>query len=100
MMRYVLIGMTVLLNTSIAHATAPTSVTIDYNIKSNNLYVRAEHVSSRLERHYIRKMVVSINDEAKDPVYYPRQKAPWGFEADYTVKAKPKDKILPSISNP
>ncbi len=76
-----------------ALATPPSALTITYDADKKNVHVSATHPSGRLERHYLRRVVLYINDKEKDSMYFPRQKLAWGMEEDIALEAKPGDKI-------
>ena len=81
-----------------AMATPPLSIELTYDISLSALHVNAPHTSSRLEKHYLRKMVVSLNGVEQAPLYYHRQASPIGFTADVAMKAKAGDRISVELS--
>ncbi len=74
-------------------AAPPTAVDLSLDMKKNLIHVHAEHTSERLDKHYLRKMTVSVNGVEQNTVYYHRQASPVGLDADIPMKFKPNDRI-------
>ncbi len=78
-------------------ATPPSAVSLNYDVESKNLHLTAAHPSGRLDRHYLRRLVVYVNGEEADSKYYPRQTLAWGLEDDIPFEGEPGDKISVEI---
>ena len=76
-----------------ASATPPSDMSLTYDIEKSVLRVFAKHPSQRLERHYLRRLVIYKNDAAAKTVTFARQKLAAGLEEDIEFKAEPGDTI-------
>ena len=78
---------------AIASATPPSGMSLTYDSEKNILHVSARHPSERLQRHYLRRLVISRNDVVAQTVIFSGQKLAAGLEEDIEFKAGPGDKI-------
>ena len=79
--------------TGMLHATPPSSLTITYDYQTRMLHVSVSHQSDKLEKNFIRRIVVYRNGEEDESFYFPRQKVVSGLEEDIPYEAEPGDKI-------
>ena len=86
-----LLAMTV--SGAVAFATPPSQIELSYDALKGNLHIEAEHPSDRLDRHYLRRMVIYKNDVQDQELFYPRQTYAAKFVADTALKADPGDRI-------
>ena len=80
-----------------ALAAPPAGIDLSYDSSKKTLHVSARHPSDRLDRYYIRKIVIYKNDTADDEVTFSRQKLASGIEEDIAYEAKPRDVIKVEI---
>ena len=80
-----------------AWATPPSSLTLTYDVDKQMLHVSAVHASERLDKHYLRRIVVFKNNEEIDTVNLTRQKAPSGVEEDIPVETVGGEKLSVQI---
>lgn len=78
---------------SLLWATPAKNMQLQYDIATKELTIQADHVSDRLEKHYIRKLVIKLNGEEVETKYFPRQQSPAGFSYRAALDAKMKDMI-------
>ena len=83
---------------SLSWATPPSEILLSYDKETEILHVEAKHVSTRPERHYLHKFVVSINGQQEQVLYFKRQVDPAKFVTDIPLKAKGGDVIGVDIS--
>ena len=76
-----------------AWATPPSSVKLTYDLDKQILHVSATHPANKLDKHFLRRIVIYKNDAELNTVYFTRQKAPSGIEEDIPVTAEGGDKI-------
>lgn len=79
---------------SVAYATPPTGVNINYDTDKGILYVTAKHPTDRPDHHYINHVRIYKNDVLVDTHNYFWQKSPRGLEENFIVAADPGDKIM------
>ena len=60
---------------------------MDYDVLKGILHVEAAHPSERLERHYLRRMIIYKNGAQEQELFFPRQKSAAGFVQDVELKA-------------
>ena len=75
---------------SSAEANPPQRIELSYNQETQILTIRVYHVSQRTRTHYIRRIVVSRNDEPVTEDLFPSQN-PWGIEHQVKVETKSGD---------
>ena len=78
---------------AMASATPPSEILLSYDTDKSILHVSARHPSERLQRHYLRRLVISKNDVVVQTVTFSSQKLASGLEEDIEFKADPGDKI-------
>jgi hypothetical protein len=78
---------------TMAWATPPKNIYLSYDVLAGVLYIEAEHVSDRIDRHYLHRMEISVNGGEPQVLYYHRQVEPQGFKAEIPLAAKPTDVI-------
>ncbi len=81
-----------------AWATPPQSVTLTYDLDKQLLHVSAAHPTDKLDKHFLRRIVVYKNDAQVDTVNLPFQRSPAGVEQDIPVTAVGGDKLSVEIS--
>ncbi len=74
-------------------ATPPREIKLSYDKEGQILHVEAQHPSDRLERHYLRRLVVTQNGKEVQVLNYPRQVLAWGFSNDVVLAAQENDVI-------
>ena len=79
--------------TSPAWATPPTEIKLLYDSSKQLLHVEAQHPSSRLERHFLHKLVITQNSTEVQTLYFTRQTQPWGMSTDIALPAKGGDQV-------
>jgi hypothetical protein len=89
-------GMTVLMTVG-AWATPPTDVKLSYDVEKHMLHIEAQHPSHKLDKHFLRRVRVMVNDAEAKEFRYTRQDEPSRFVKDIEIEAKPKDKIIVEI---
>jgi hypothetical protein len=77
------------LNYSHAEGSPATQLKITY--LNHAIEIEANHPSQRLDRHYIKKVVVTRNLKEKQYFYFPRQSSSNKFIANLAYKAAPGD---------
>lgn len=77
-----------------AMATPPASVTAEYNFESASLILAADHRSTDLNEHYVRKAEITINGERLETVYYKRQSSADRFTAEVPLDLEPGDAVV------
>ncbi|MBI4308850.1 MAG: hypothetical protein HY591_00810 [Candidatus Omnitrophica bacterium] len=82
-----------LLYAATSFATPPSDMSLTYDKEKNIVHVSAKHPSGRLERHYVRRLVIYKNDGPVETLNFPRQKLAAGLEEDIELKAGPGDRI-------
>jgi hypothetical protein len=74
-------------------ATPPREIKLTYDKEKQILQVQAQHPSDRLERHYLRRLVITQNDSEVKVINFPRQTLAWGFSVDVDLPAQGDDVI-------
>ena len=74
-------------------AVPATNVRLNYNLDTQILHVEADHPTDRLDRYYIRSVVVTTNSKESKNFYFPRQISPSKFMADLNFIAKGGDHL-------
>ena len=82
-----------LFSAGIALGHPPTDMQLSYDIKARILHVSMSHVTSRMNKHHIRKLIVNMNGTEILNETQVRQTTPQGFEKDIPLKAKAGDVI-------
>lgn len=77
------------INLSVLWASPVTKLRIFY--KEGHLFLESEHPSSRLDRHYIKKVKVIRNVKDAREFYFTRQQKLSGFDAVLAVEVLPGD---------
>ena len=78
-------------------ATPPVVITLSYDLDKASLHVEAQHPSFNVAVSYVRMMVVSLNGETVNTLYYHMQNAPDKFWDDVPLKAKVGDVITAEL---
>lgn len=86
-------GLTIFMAVSIAFATPPAEVILNYDKDTQTLHVAAKHPSDRLTRHYLRRMVIYDNDVPVNTLDFTRQQYAWGLEEDVPLVVKGGHKV-------
>ncbi len=92
-MKKIFLILAVMIIASNAWATKPLSINLKYDTTAHVLSVTAEHTSNKLNKHFIRSMVISIDGVAMSPVYFNRQQTPSAFNATVALDVKPQQTI-------
>jgi hypothetical protein len=74
-------------------ATPPNEVKLSYDSALKVLHVNAEHPSDRLERHYLRTIVITQNGQQVKVMTLPRQTLARGLSVDIDLPAQGDDLI-------
>ncbi len=74
-------------------ATPPSAINIEYNADAQALHIEIKHVSRDLNEHYIRRMVVTKNDQEIKKFTYSRQPSATGLSEDVALDAQSGDII-------
>ena len=85
-------GITALISSSV-FAHPPREIKMEYDAVQKILKIDMEHVSRNHTRHYIRKIVVTVNDRPPMVEYYRQQVNPAHFTVEIPLEAKGGDKI-------
>ena len=92
-----LITILILLPT-LAKATPPNNLLLNYDVELQKLDITANHPSERLERHFIRRVVVTKNSKDTQEFYFVRQVTPGQFKATLDYKTEPGDHLDVKLS--
>ena len=82
-----------MLKTAAVWATPPSAMELSYDQSRQKLSVAISHPSQDLFKYYIRKLVVTKNDEKPQEYYYRRQPTANKFKLEIDLKARAKDTI-------
>lgn len=88
-----LVGMIMTLIPSIAWATPPESLDVQYNSEKKLLTVSGRHPTQDRLEHFIRRFRVTVNQDEPHTTYLTRQNSASEFQADIPLDAKPGDAI-------
>ena len=93
--RLIILCLTVLFLSAVtlAFATPPKDIHLEYNPDTGELTIRAAHVSQDLNKHYIRRAVVVKNTQEPQNFYFTRQTQPDQFEATVTFRVDVGDQV-------
>ena len=92
--RIFLVMMTgLMLNAPASWATPPSAMELSYDQSQQKLIVAISHPSQDLFKYYIRKLVVTKNNEKPQEYFYRRQPTANKFNLEIDLKAKANDKI-------
>jgi len=90
---FVLLGCLFILPVTVSLAVPPSSITLSYDLDKGSLHVDADHPSDLLDKNYVRMMVISLNSQPVQTLYYYRQKEHDKFSDDVSFKAQAGDVI-------
>ncbi|GEM_PF-1257282 len=76
-----------------AHAAPPSNLTLDYDLDSGTLTAQGSHPTQDRFEHYIRRMMVTKNQEEPQTFYFTRQNSAGEFKQTVSLKIKAGDKI-------
>jgi len=76
---------------SFAHS--PVEMTLSYDLEEQKLHLKLMHTSKNLNKHYIRKISIQLNDQEPVLQYFQRQKAPAFFKDEVPFEAEDGDTI-------
>ncbi len=82
-----------LLSQGFAYAAPVTNLQISYDAKEKKLHLEGSHPSERLDRHYIRQAMVSVNGRAVQYFVFPRQHFAGKFSEDLALELQPEDEL-------
>ena len=54
-------------------AHSPRNLVMEYDDSVNELMISAKHISRDRDEHYVRKVVIRVNNESPETYYIPRQ---------------------------
>jgi len=78
-------------------ATPPVTITLSYDLDKASLHVEAKHPSFNVTVSYVRMMVLSLNGQQVNTLYYHIQNAPDKFWDDVPLQAKVGDVITAEL---
>lgn len=76
-----------------AGAHPPLDIALDYDQQNQVLHVQMEHIVHDMKDHYIRKTVITKNNDTPVEEYFRRQTTPTSFVLDVPLAAKTGDQI-------
>ena len=88
---FCLMAMVMLIGRPLSWATPPRDIKLSYDKEAQVLHIEAEHPSDRLERHYLRRLVIEQNGKEVKTVTFPRQVLARGLRTDVELPAKGDD---------
>ena len=90
---FLVMMMGLMLKTTALWATPPSAMELSYDQSQQKLIVAISHPSQDLFKYYIRKLVVTKNDDKPQEYYYRRQPTANKFKLEIDLKAKANDAI-------
>ena len=91
--RQITVGVIVLILAKTLWGHPPTDLKLDYDIDKKNLHIEMTHVTGNIREHYIRKLIVSLNQKEIISETIVRQTTPHNFLRDIPLDANPNDVI-------
>ena len=82
---------------SVAWGHPPTDVHVTYDTQKQILHVEMTHVTSDMTRHYIRKIIVTLNQTEIVHQTLAKQTTPRNLSMDFPLKAGPHDVITVKV---
>lgn len=94
MKKRILLGVVLLaMSASASYATPPQDVKLSYDTSAKKLSVTITHASKDINHHYIRKYVITKNQDKPILLFRHRQDSPLEFTESVDLDAKPGDAI-------
>ena len=78
---------------TLARATPPTDIKLEYDTVTKALKITAAHISQSLNKHYIHRAVVTVNGKEPQTFYFTRQTKPDMFEESITLDLQSGDHV-------
>ncbi|MBI3601583.1 MAG: hypothetical protein HY209_01630 [Candidatus Omnitrophica bacterium] len=78
---------------SLVGAAPASNIQLSYDTDKQTLHVEADHPTDRLDRYFIRRVVVTKNPQESQEFYFSRQTSPAKFIADLDYPANPGDHL-------
>ena len=76
-----------------ASAQPPSAINLDYDSEQKILHIAVDHVTHNINKHYIRKIVVYLNEVEFTNFHFSKQTSPSQMLQDVTIGAKKDDMI-------
>ena len=97
-MKKILLTISFILSSAIiVSATPPQELNLTYNAEKKVLKVEIAHTSNKLNKHYIRKIVIAQGTKTPDEHFFNRQSAPYRFVEEFPLEAKTGDAIRVTV---
>ena len=78
-------------------ATPARNVVLTYNDNLKKLSVKADHQTDRMDRYFVKRVVVQSNMQEEKSFFYNRQSSPTDFNADLDYTASPGEHLDVSL---
>jgi hypothetical protein len=78
---------------SLVLAVPATNIRLSYDMDTSLIHVEADHPTDRMERYFIRRVVVIKNKKDAKDFYFTRQTKPDGISIDLNYQVEPGDHI-------
>ena len=82
-----------LLFSTAAHATPPTKIDLEYDKEKQILLADIAHISDKADEHYIRKIILQVNNDNPQIFNYRKQVKPNKFEVKLPLELQPGDVV-------
>ncbi|MFC1510104.1 hypothetical protein ACFL49_00385 [Candidatus Omnitrophota bacterium] len=81
----VIISCVFMLNASMAFSRPPSSIELHYDQENSLLSIDVKHISRKVHKHYIRRVLLFKNDELVETFVFVKQQKPTGFLLEVSI---------------
>jgi len=74
-------------------ATPAEKIILSYDEENQMLFIEVKHITLKTHKHFIRRVVVSLNGEESNTFRYTFQISPKGLKEQLAIALEPEDKI-------